>query len=36
VKKGIMENIHRMWYLPKGNLPKIIIIWHQSAKLDLG
>jgi hypothetical protein len=36
VKKKILENVCKIWHLPKGNLPKIIIIQHQSSEPNLG
>jgi hypothetical protein len=30
VKKRILKNIPKIWHLPKGDLPKIIIIWQPS------
>jgi hypothetical protein len=36
VKKRILENIFRIWHLLKGNLPKVIIIWHKMSNLTPG
>jgi hypothetical protein len=36
VKKRIFENIYKIWHLPKGDLPKLIIYWHQGAEPNLG
>jgi hypothetical protein len=33
VKKRILKNICKIWHLPKGNLPKIIIIWHKVPNM---
>lgn len=36
VKKRILENIYKIWNLPRRDLPKKIIIWHQGVEPDLG
>jgi hypothetical protein len=36
MKKRILENICKIWHLPKGDLPIFYIIRHQGAEPDLG
>jgi hypothetical protein len=36
MKKRILKNIHRIWHLLKGNLPKTIIIWQPSDESARG
>jgi hypothetical protein len=36
MKKRILENIFRIWHLPKGDLSGKNKIQHQGAKPDLG
>jgi hypothetical protein len=35
-EKRILENICKIWHLQKGNLPRVIIIWHCMLNLPLG